>query len=226
MPFINPWHGGRAVTPEAFENVFAPLVKKKFLNVEQILMGIRAGAILPDKLPPAAKKAVHEELTRRTKDQMTRSMLLVLLLGTMGEIKYKTRLQKYLFLADKQFAQQKGRKPDKLVFDWKPHKFGPFSESLDLCVNRNLKNNTIKAFTVQEANKSEGVGYQLTVKGRAQFNDMLKTFGNTSKLIHGMLHPFQDDSSQNQLLKFVYSMHPEYTTESQIRDKINNLDDV
>jgi len=209
------------VEPETFENVFAPFVKKKHLNVEQILMGVRAGAILPERLPPAAQEAVHEELARRTREQMTRSMLLVLLLGTMGEIKYKTRLQKYLFLADKQLAKQKGRKPNQLVFDWKPYKFGPFSESLDFCVARAVKSKKVETFAVQEPNKSEGVGYRLTVRGRAQFSQMLKTLEITSKNIYGMLAPFQNDMTETPLLKFVYDMHPEYATESQIRDKIN-----
>lgn len=226
MPFINPRRLRCAVKPETFENVFAPFVKEKFLNVEQILLGIRAGAILPEKLPLAAQEAVHEELSRRTKAQMTRSMMLVLLLGTMGEVKYKTRLQKYLFLADKQFAMQKGHRPEQLVYDWKPYKYGPFSESLDLCVSRARKNNTIETFTVQEDNKDEGVGYRLTIKGRAQFNAMLKTLEGSSKLIHAMLHPFQNDSTEYPLLEFVYEMHPEYITKSQIRDRFNRRTDV
>lgn len=206
---------------ETFENVFAPFVKEKSLNVEQILLGIRAGAILPENLPPAVQEAVHEELSRRTREQMTRSMMLVLLLGTMGEVKYKTRLQKYLFLADKQFAKQKGRSPNQLVYDWKPYKYGPFSESLELCVRRALKDKTIEVFTVHEDNKNEGVGYRLTIKGRAQFGAMLKTLEDTSKLIHGMLHTFQNDSTEYPLLEFVYKMHPDYATKSEIRAKIN-----
>jgi len=219
MPPVSDEQRRNGKKPETFENVFAPLVKKKFLNVEQILLGIRAGAILPDKLPPAAKKAVHEEITRRTKDQMTRSMLLVLLLGTMGEIKYKTRLQKYLFLADRQFARQKGRKPSNLVYDWEPHKFGPFSSVLDLCIRGAVQNKMIEVFTVKEDNRDEGVGYRLSVKGRAKFKTMLQTLESTSSLIHEMLYKFQDDSTEHQLLEFVYQMHPEYATESQIHGR-------
>ena len=209
------------MTPETFENVFAPLVKKKFLNVEQILLGMRIGAIMYEKLPPAAREAVDEEINRRRKDQMTRSMMLVLLLGTMGEVRYKTRLQKYLFLADKQFAQQKGRKPDNLVYDWKPYKYGPFSSVLDLCIQDAVQNKMIEVFTVKEDNKDEGVGYRLSVKGRAKFKTMLQTLDSTSTLIHEMLHKFQKDSTEYQLLEFVYQMHPEYATESHIRDKFN-----
>jgi len=206
------------VTPETFENVFAPLVKKKFLNVEQILLGMRIGAIMYEKLPLAARETVDEEINRRRKDQMTRSMMLVLLLGTMGEVRYKTRLQKYLFLADRQFARQKGRKPRNLVYDWEPHKFGPFSSVLDLCIRDAVQNKMIEVFTVKEDSR-DGVGYRLSVKGRSKFKTMLQTLESTSGLIHEMLYKFQNDSTEYQLLEFVYQMHPEYATESQIHGR-------
>lgn len=206
--------------PETFENVFAPFIKKKSLNVEQILLGLRVGVILYEKLPPDARDAVDAELARRRKDQMTRTMLLVLLLGTMGEVRYKTRLQKYMFLADKQLAQQGGRRPDQLVYDWKPYKYGPFSPTLDLCVKDAVKGKMVEVFTVKEENKAEGVGYRLTVKGRAKFNAMLQTLDTASRLIYGLLHKFQKDPTEYPLLEFVYSTHPEYAAQSEIRDKL------
>jgi len=209
------------VPPEEFENVFAPFVKEKFLNVEQILLGIRAGAILPESLPPDAQRAVGAELKRRTRKQVTRSALLVLLLGTMGETTHKTRLQSYLFLADKQLARIRGDGSNRLVYDWEPHPHGPFSESLDICINEAIDDRTIEAFPARENGRGEGVGYRLTAKGRAEFNTMLQTLGDASLLIHSLLARFQEDPTERPLLEFVHRVHPEYATKDKIHDKLN-----
>lgn len=207
--------------PKTFENVFAPLIDKKFLNVEQIPLGLRVGVILHERLPPEAKGAVDAELARRRKNQMTRTMLLVMLLGTMGEVRHKTRLQRYMFLADKQIARQKGRRPVQLVCDWKLYKFGPFSPTLDLCVRDAIKSGTIEVFTAQKDGKDGGAGYRLTAKGRAKFSTMLQTLGATSRLIHGLLHKFQKGYMERQLLEFVHAAHPERATQGEMLGKLH-----
>jgi len=215
------------VPSEEFENVFAPFVKEKSLNVEQILLGIRAGAILPESLPPDVQRAVDAELKRRTREQVTRSMLLVLLLGTMGETKHKTRLQSYLFLADRELARKRGHGPDRLVYDWKPHPHGPFSESLDTCIEEAIADRTIEEFTVRENGKDGAVGYRLTAGGREKFSAMLQTLGEASLLIRGLLAQFQGDSTELPLLEFVHRTHHEYATMGATHDKLNrSLDAV
>lgn len=208
----------RGVPPREFENVFAPFVKEGFLSVEQILLGIRAGAILPDRLPPDAQRAVDAELKRRTREQVTRSMLLVLLLGTMGEIKHKTRLQKYLFLADNRLAQQVAHMRGRLVCDWRPRPHGPFSESLDLCVDEAVDDRIVEVFRVRGGNGDGGAGYRLTDRGRARFGAMLQTLEGASRLIHGMLLPFQSDPTERPLLEFVHKTRPQHSTSEPVRD--------
>jgi len=217
---INPGRGDRGVPPEEFENVFAPFVREKSLNAEQILLGIRAGAILPESLPSDAQRAVDAELKRRTRDQATRSMLPVLL-GTLGETKHKTRLQSYLFLADRELARRRGREPARPVYDWKPHPHGPFSESLDTCIEEAIADRTVEEFTVRENGKDEGVGYRLTGGGREKFSTMTQTLEGASLLIRDLLARFQGDSTERPLLEFVHGAHPEYATKGAARDKLN-----
>lgn len=206
--------------PKTFENVFAPEVANERLTVDQIMVGMSVGAIQPDSLPPDVLEALADEVRRRERDQMTPSMFLTLVLGTMGEIKYRLRLQKYVFLADNQFSQaRRGRKTAEFVYKWKPHLYGPYSEHLDLCVNDLLRAKIIEAFDVHESNKEPGVGYRLTVRGNAKFRRMLKNLEGESKAIYELLGKFQKDHTENQLKDFVYQMYPEYTGKSLIRDE-------
>lgn len=206
--------------PETFENSFAPEVANERLTVDQVMAGMSVGAIQPNSLPPDILEAIAEEARRREKRQMTPSIFLTLVLGTMGEIKYRLRLQKYVFLADNQFSRsRKGRKTTDLVYGWKPYHYGPYSEHLSLCVKDMVKAKLIETFDVHESNKDPGVGYRLSVKGNAKFRHLLKNLEAESKEIHDLLCKFQKDHAENQLVDFVCQMYPEYTTKSRIRDK-------
>jgi len=208
------------VKHETFENTFAPEVANEQLTIDQVMAGMSVGAIQPDSLPPDILEAIADEAGRREKRQVTPSIFLTLVLGTMGEIKYQLRLQKYVFLADNQFSRsRKGSKTTNLVYRWKPYHYGPYSEHLSLCVKDLVKAKIISTFDVDESNKGTGVGYRLTTKGNAKFRRLLKNLEAESREIHGLLHKFQKDPTENQLVDFVYQMYPEYTIKSRIRDK-------
>jgi len=222
VEFISLRHCLRAVKPETFENVFAPEVSNERLSVNQIIAGLSVGVIRPDCLPPDVQKALGAEIKRREKKQMTASMFLTLVLGTMGVIKYKLRLQKYVFLADVQFSQsRKGRKTTDRVYAWEPHHYGPFSENLETCVKYLVEKKIIETFDIHEGGKDPGVGYRLTAKGNAEFRRLLHNLEDESKAIHGLLKKFQRDRTENNLIDFVYKMHPEYTSKSRIRKKFS-----
>jgi len=194
IQFINPPPRRRAVIPETFENVFAPEISQDRLTVDQIVLGLAAGAIRFNKLPSKVQEAIEDELDRREREDMTPIRLLIILLGTMGEIRYKTRLQKYAFLADNQYSQsQSGSKPTDLVYRWKPHHYGPFSEDLNMCVREALDAKLISVFEIQESNKSPGVEYKLTAKGNAEYRRLLQSREKVSRSIHSLLEKFHRD---------------------------------
>lgn len=223
IPFITPQQRRHAVKSETFENVFAPGVSNERLNVDQIIVGLSAGAIQPDSLPPDVRDALGAEMRRREKRQMTPTMFLTLVLGTMGEVKYKLRLQKYVFLADHQFSHSRnGGKTDDLVYVWKPHHFGPFSKHLETCVKDLVKAKIIETFAINERGKDPGIGYRLTVRGTADFRRMLQNLKDESRAIRALLEKFQHDPTERQLIDFVYKMHPGYAAKSRIRDKFSS----
>ncbi|MDD9808826.1 MAG: hypothetical protein EB824_03805 [Thaumarchaeota archaeon S15] len=191
------------MTPEAFENVFAPEIDQDRLNIDQIMLGLTAGMIRASKLPPDVQAALAAEMDRREREDMTPMRLLVLLLGTMGEIKHKTRLQKYAFLADSQYSQsQDGSKTKDLVCRWKLHRCGPFSEYLDLCVREAMDARLVTASEIR-ANKSRHTTYRLTVRGNAEHRRLLQSRKRVSRSIRGLLARFQHDSSEAALAKLV-----------------------
>lgn len=205
---------------ETFENVFAPGVSNERLNVDQIIVGLSAGVIQPGSLPRDVREALGAEMRRREKRQMTPTMFLTLVLGTMGEVKYKLRLQKYVFLADHQFSQSRnGSKTNDLVYVWRPHHFGPFSEHLETCVKDLVKEKIVETFAINERGKDPGIGYRLTAKGTADFRRMLQNLEAESRAIRAMLEMFQHDPTERRLVDFVYKTHPGYAAKSRIRDK-------
>jgi len=225
MPFINARPRRCAVKAETFENVFAPEISQDRLNIDQIIVGLTAGMIRAGKLPPDVQAALAAEMDRRAGEGMTPMRLLVLLLGAMGEVKYKTRLQKYVFLADNQYSRsQKGGKTEDLVYRWKPHYYGPYSEDLNLCIGEAVDAKLIRVFEIHETNKNPGVAYKLTVKGNVEYRNLLKNMGGISGSIRELLEKFQHDSSEHELVKFVYQTHPKFTTKSLIRDKFSATD--
>ena len=213
------------MTPETFENVFAPEIDQDRLNIDQIMLGLTAGMIRASKLPPDVQAALAAEMDRREREDMTPMRLLILLLGTMGEVKYKTRLQKYIFLADNQYSQsQDGSKTKDLVYRWKPHHYGPFSEDLNLCIGEALDAKLISIFEIHESNKNPGVAYKLTTKGNVEFRRLQQSRTDVSRSILGLLEKFQRDPTEHELIEFVYQMHPNYATKSLIRDKFSIKD--
>lgn len=127
-------------------------------------------------------------MERREKRQMTPTMFLTLVLGTMGEVKYKLRLQKYVFLADHQFSQSRnGGKTDDLVYVWRPHHFGPFSKHLETCVKDLVNAKIVETFAISERGKDPGTVYRLTVRGAADFRRMLQNLEAESGAIRALL---------------------------------------
>jgi len=208
-----------------FENTFAPAVAHKRLAVREIMAGMSIGAIQPDSLPEDVLEALGAEIKRREKRQMTATMFLTLVLGTVGEVKCQLRLQKYVFLADSQFSRsRKGGKTADLVYGWKPCRDGPFSEHLEACVKDLVRAKTVETFGIHENGKDPGVGYRLTVKGSAEYRKMVRNLEGESKAIRALLEKFQRDSTERQLTDFVRELYPEYTTKSRMRDRFPGKD--
>ena len=162
-----------------------------------------------------------------------------------GEIGGITRLQKLIFLLEKEYGIQS--KDDR--FEFTAYKAGPYSSNLydDLEFLENIGH--LKSEIVGEAVQEEvteidalnfedlisaesdlGVGFadnylersfKLTDQGREKVKELMQdqTYGTIFEGIRRIKSKYGNYSLQD-ILYYVYSKYPEMTTESQIKDKV------
>lgn len=181
---------------------------------------------------------------------MSRKSMLLCMIGLQGnncdgELGGVTRLQKFIFLLDK----EQGVRADGDGFDFKPYKAGPYSHKVydDLEFLENL--GYIKGEIVGEAIEAEMVeidaltfdellddssvhakgqpdsyyerSFRLTHRGKEKVDGLLRDPAYKPSL-DGIrkIKSRYGNYSLSDLLHHVYKNHPEMTTESEIKDKI------
>jgi len=142
-----------------------------------------------------------------------REKWIVLGLHAIGEIRGRTRFMKLLFLQKTESNMIKGD-----FYKFKPGDFGPLSiqfyKDIDELEHDRLVD--VKLYNYRIADSREGTLWihRLTPKGEGVAERILKKSpSGTEKKIQRMLKRF-NDMSLLELLKYVYSRHPEYATRS------------
>jgi uncharacterized protein YwgA len=179
--------------------------------------------------------------------EIRRRELLLMLIGLeggdtfSGSISGMTRLQKFLFLLE----NEEGLRPTGDGFQFEPYKAGPYSSKLydDLELLENL--DLIRSEAIAESTPSEAVDinrlnfedlleggsraadsfeerrFALTEKGRARAKEFSKK-GESEPFV-GAIRKIKSKYSHyslRDLLKYVYTRYPDWTTESEIIDEI------
>jgi len=153
------------LTEGKFKNTFAPGVGGDVISVGMVMAGLRHGTIREAILPGEVHGAVAAELVRIRRGAISGGRALILLLGSMGEVKGRPRLQKYAFLVDINLYSKK-TKDLFTMYGWEPGEFGPHSKSLGRHVHRAVGDNLVGAFPVHAPNGNGTDGYRLTGAGR------------------------------------------------------------
>jgi len=192
----------------AFKNTFAPGVGGDVIGVGMVIAGLRHGTIKEASLPREVHEAVAAELARIRRRAISGGRALILLLGAMGEVKGRTRLQKYAFLVDMNLYSKK-TKDLFTMYGWEPGKFGPHSRSLERHVHRAVRDSLVETFPVHDPNGKESAGYRLTSAGRGAFQELQGAFQRDVLAIKDILERFKDDHSVDPLLAHVYGAYPE-----------------
>lgn len=120
----------------------------------------------------------------------------------------RTFLQKFFYLLNREvFAEE--------LFNYKPYKYGPFSQDINLEISELEKDGLIKENRILIKGKGIAYSYELTPKGKdsAQktFNNKLTSNERTSLVNY--TNQFRG-FSPTQLLKYVYEKYPEVTKNS------------
>jgi uncharacterized protein YwgA len=125
--------------------------------------------------------------------------ILIFALGALGNTPLRTKvmIQKLLFLFSNVFTGFKG------LFRYEPHLLGPYSETVE---------NTLQSLIQLGLITDKSAGYQLTAEGLDLFKalapkeDIIRVVSDFKEFLH--------DLSEDEILAFIYSTHPEFISES------------
>jgi len=204
-----------------FRNTFAPGIGVGALGVDEVIAGLRYGAIRESSLPGEVHGAVAAELARIKRETISPDRALILLLGAMGEVRGRARLQKYAFLADMGLYSKKTRDLF-TMYGWKPARFGPHSRILGRYLRRAVDGGLVEAFPTHDPNGKKSTGYRLTGKGRERLQGLEGAFGKDVALIRGILARFQNDSTEDPLAAHVHGAYPEYVARGTVPGRPEN----
>lgn len=192
-----------------FKNTFAPGAGGDVISVDEVIAGLRYGDIKESSLPGEVHAAVAAELARIKRETISPERALILLLGTMGEVRGRTRLQKYAFLADMGMYSKKTKRLF-TMYGWEPGKFGPHSKILERCMREAVDEGLVEAFPICAPNGEASTGYRLASRGKERFQELQGAFGKDVVLIKELLAKFKNDRSADALLAHVHGAYPEY----------------
>lgn len=198
-----------------FKNTFAPGVGGDVIGVDVVIAGLRFGTIKESSLPGEVHDAVSAELARIKRETISPERALILLLGAMGEVRGRTRIQKYAFLVDMSMYSKKTKRLF-TMYGWEPAKFGPHSKILEWCIRDAVDGGLVETFPAYAPKGKTSTGYKLTTRGEEKFQELHEAFGSDIKLIKKTLAKFKNDRSTDPLIAHVYNAYPDYKAKSTI----------
>lgn len=192
-----------------FKNTFAPRVGGDTIGVDEIIAGLRFGVISEASLSKDVNAAVSAELERIRRETISPARALILVLGAMGEVRGRTRLQMYAFLVD-MAVHSKETRDLFTMYVWEPGESGPHSKSLERYVRKAVREGLVEEFPAHEQVEGQ-LGYRLTDGGKGRFQELQGTFGRDVELIREILAEFKNDRLEDPVVAHVYKAYPEYT---------------
>lgn len=140
---------------------------------------------------------------------------LLVLIGSTKYVDGSTRLQKYGLLVHKKIGQK-----EEFFNDWQPDRYGVFSKSLAKTVTLLEDHNYITKDNVINPYGKPSFRYRITDKGRNEIQQLLIEKKEIVEEICG-ISQYYFDKSLKEVLADVYTLYPEYTTNSTIKADVN-----
>jgi len=204
---------------KVFKNTFAPGIDGETIGVGMVIAGLRHGTILEADLPGEVHAAVADELERRERELVTAERVMILLIGTMGEVRGRALLQKYAFLVDVEMYSRKTR-AYYTMFGWKPHKSGPHSVWPGRYVDKAVRNGLVEEFPIASLRSGDSVGYRLTSHGKEMFDSLLGVFQKDVDRMRDVLAEFALEQSSDRVTSHIYENYPEYADKNVICNRV------
>ena len=204
---------------EVFRNTFAPEIDGDTIRVGMVIAGLRHGTIREDDLPAEVHDAVAAELERRERELISPERVILLLIGTMGEVRGRTLLQKYTFLVDMELYSRKSR-DIYTMFGWKPHQSGPHSVWPGRFVDRAVRKGLVEEFSITSPHSVDSVGYRLTGRGQRVYDGLLGAFQKDIDSMRRILAEFAPEQSIDSVISHIYARYPEYADKNVVWNRV------
>ncbi len=131
----------------------------------------------------------------------------ILLLGTLGTIRRRPRLEKLAFLCDMEIF-----KKIKVYDDWLPYMFGPFSTKLHDDMSDLASRHIVAVNTVEGGFEDGTCKYSLTSVGRKKYGQLLAQYVDKVARIHEMLLSYNYMETTVPLMERVYKKYPKFSS--------------
>jgi DNA-binding PadR family transcriptional regulator len=143
------------------------------------------------------------------------SKWLLVLIGATRYVEGSTRLQKYGLLTFKKIGNR-----EEFFSDWRPDKFGVFSKSLAQNLTMLVDDKYVTKDEVTNTYGKTSYRYRITDKGRNEIQDLINVKKDVVEDVCGIAQYYFDKSTK-EVLADVYTLYPEYTTNSTIKHEVN-----
>lgn len=204
---------------KAFRNTFAPGIGGESIDVGMVIEGLRFGVIREADLPAEVHGAVEAELERRGRELISPKRVIILLIGTVGEVRGRTLLQKYTFLVDMEMYSRKSR-DIYTMFGWKAHESGPHSASHGRYVDDAVRDGLVEEFPIAPRHAGEATGYRLTSRGKEMFDGLLGAFQGDSDSMKCILAEFVPEQSVERVASYIHERYPGYAGKSVVWSRV------
>jgi len=194
---------------KVFRNTFAPEIDGDTIRVGMVIAGLRHGTIGEDDLPAEVHDAVAAELERRERELISPERVILLLIGTMGEVRGRTLLQKYTFLVDMEVYSRKSR-DIYTMFGWRPHQSGPHSVWPGRFVDRAVRDGLVEEFSLTSRHSIDSVGYRLADRGQRVYDGLLGAFQKNIDRMRELFAELAPEQHVDRVTFHICANYPEY----------------
>jgi len=187
--------------------------------VGTVIEELRYGMIKEDDLPGEVHAAVAAELDRREREWISPDRVVILLVGTMGEVRGKALLHRCAFLVDVEMYSRESR-DIYTMFGWRPHAHGPHSEWFGRYVDEAVRDGLVEEFQATPRDSGDFIGYRLTGRGREEFAGLLEVFAKDTERMRAILAKAAPEQSLDHIISYIYKHYPNYADKKVIWNRV------
>lgn len=193
----------------AFKSTFAPEIDGKTIDVATVMGELCHGMIKGDDLPDGAHAAVSVELDCREREWISPDRAVILLIGTMGEIRGKALLHGRAFLVDVETRSRESRDMC-TMFGRRPHTYGPHGEWPGRHVDEAERDGLVEEFQAAPRDSRDFIGYGLPGRGKEELAGLMGVLAKDIEKTQEILARAAPDQSLDRAISHIHEHYPKF----------------